>query len=161
MSTWLLAGWRWLALVPVLMLGLAGCAKRPVVALPEAPLAAATPAPEVEQGRAAALVRDALSVEDARRRVRLPDASGIRLARLDDRPAYAFSCRYDAYVPGSSLPWVYQASGTVDLPARRVVLRSLTLVEDPALGALARAARVAPRLSPRATTEAVRHARGS
>lgn len=98
------------------------CAKRPIhpIALPE------TPAPSVDTDRRAALalLRTRLEVQTPRSRVRLPADAQIRLTAVGAR-TFTFSCRYFEYVPASSLPWVYEAAGRVDLRAGQVSLDSL------------------------------------
>lgn len=98
------------------------CARHPIgpIPVPEAP----TPSADADRRAALALLRARLEVQTPRRRVRLPGDALIRLLDAGAR-TYTFSCRYYEYVPASTLPWVYEAAGTVDLRTRRVTLGSL------------------------------------
>ena len=110
------------ALVFVALTGGVACAKRPL-----APMAAPEPQPtaqDTSRQAALALLRAELEVQTARRRVRLPGDARIVLTAAG-AGRFTFRTAYYAYVPASSLPWVYQAAGRIDLQARKVTLTAL------------------------------------
>jgi hypothetical protein len=110
-------------LVVTLAAGIA-CTRHPTAAVPGPRAAGETPPPAPPL--ALALLRGALEQEGPRLRVRLPADSAIALSPGAEAGTWRFRCRCYAYVPASTLPWVYEASGTID-PARGLVtLNGLT-----------------------------------
>jgi hypothetical protein len=104
-------------MVVVLTAGFA-CSRRPTPAMPAAVATAASP--PATRLLALALLRGALEQDGPRLRVRLPGEDGIALSPGQEAGTWRFRCRCYAYVPASTLPWVYEATGIVD-PARGLV----------------------------------------
>lgn len=119
------------ALLLIAVASLVACGGRPAVpavARVARPVPAATAVPPaIERARAVALLRSRLELPSARRRLRLPGDSAINLTPSGPG-RFAFATRCHAYVPASSLPWVYEVAGTVDLPSRVVSLARLAAV---------------------------------
>lgn len=124
------------ALVFVALASVVACARRaptpiaPAVGVRKpvaSPAASASPTPEAQRAVAIALLRARLEPVTTRRRLRLPGDQAIALHPLEPG-RYAFFVRCHAYVPASSLPWVYDARGTVDLTQRVVALEDLAAV---------------------------------
>ncbi|MEB3220451.1 MAG: hypothetical protein VKS61_00085 [Candidatus Sericytochromatia bacterium] len=104
-------------LVLVTLLAGVACARRPTPMMP----GPATPTAEAGGPAAAlALLRGALEQDGPRLRVRLPAAGAIALNPGREAGTWRFRCRCYAYVPASTVPWVYEATGTVE-PARGLV----------------------------------------
>ncbi|MEB3329576.1 MAG: hypothetical protein VKQ33_10125 [Candidatus Sericytochromatia bacterium] len=112
---------RLTVLVATLAAGIA-CTRRPtpVAALPPA-ARQATPPP-----LALALLRSALEQDGPRLRVRLPRDGAIAVSPGAEAGTWRFRCRCYTYVPASTLPWVYEATGTIEPGRGLVKLTGLT-----------------------------------
>lgn len=117
------------ALVFVALATAVSCAKRPLapIATPLTP----TPAAEADRRAALALLRASLEVRTPRSRVRLPADGHIRLAG-EGAGRYRFATPLYEYVPASTLPWIYQATGEVDVRAGKVTVAAMVAEPTPA-----------------------------
>ncbi|MEB3198226.1 MAG: hypothetical protein VKP62_13580 [Candidatus Sericytochromatia bacterium] len=117
-------------------------------AIPAAARPASTPAARPSwHAHGVRLLRRQLERQTDRMRVRLPGAAQISLVPSAQRGVLHFRCRYDVYVPASSLPWVFEATGRVDMIHNHVILDRLLSSSKPEMDQLAWAGKPPSRLA--------------